>query len=634
MKKYLAYILIYTIMIISMNTNFAEVSIVAPAVADTDHGYVGTSIDIEVRVSNGSGHVYMDTLPMTELDMQSSARIAAKVAFDICNKNQKNYDVYYIVRSDIPIVGGPSAGGAMCVATVAELNNWSINKNVMMTGMIYPDGGIGPVGGILEKIKAAKESGAKYFLIPYGERYVKVDQLKGGNNTVDAIEYGKSLGIKVIEIKSIYDAIYYFTNYKIIENSNTSNPVIMKKYKDDTKSLADEVLSQANHNYDYIENRLYQERSNPYLNYNRELDLIKKLKTSKENINKAEELYANKSYYAATSRAFNAMITLEEINTTLNYLECTDKKGFIKNYLMTAQRDIEDKKKIINNEKLTKSNFEYILASKSRIYEAEDLIDRAWKEYYNDNLLSAIEYGSYGKLRGKSAIWWLKLKDGSNMETGSIFNNSLLSINELLEESQLKHLAQKYLDNSEIVVLYTSMVLPNVGITDEANDKLDKARKYYNSGEYLLSIAESIDAYVYATTYLNYNTDPEYLKEMAKKKINMVEEYNYMPISALGYYEYANSFNDTFSKALYYKYSIAYAQMDIDILKELNHNLPRRADVDFTYETKDRVNLFLNDNGYSSPNSSYNKIINFAYLVIGLSCGVFLGYFLKENKII
>ena len=176
------------------------------------------------------------------------------------------------------------------------------------------------------------------------------------------------------------------------------------------------------------------------------------------------------------------------------------------------------------------------------------------------------------------------------------------------------------------------MVLPTMGITDEANNKLDKAREYYNNGEYLLSIAESIDAYVYATTYLNYNTDPEYLKEMAEKKINMVEEYNYVPMSSLGYYEYANSFNDTFSKALYYKYSIAYAQMDMDILKELNYNSSRRADVGFNYETKDGVNLSLSNSGSNSSNSSYSIIFNFAYLILGLTCGVFLGYFLKGSK--
>jgi len=172
-----------------------------------------------------------------------------------------------------------------------------------------------------------------------------------------------------------------------------------------------------------------------------------------------------------------------------------------------------------------------------------------------------------------------------------------------------------------------------MGITDEANNKLDRAEEYYNSGEYLLSIAESINAYVYATTYLNYNTDPEYLRKMAKKKINTVEKYNYVPMSALGYYEYANSFNDTFSKALYYKYSIAYAQMDMDILKELNHNhnSSRRAGVGFTYETKDGVNLYLSDNRSNSSNSSYSIIFNFAYLILGLSCGVFLGYFINRK---
>ena len=157
---------------------------------------MGAPINIDVKVSNGSGHVYMDTMPMTQMDMQGSARIASKVAFDITGKNQNNYDVYYIVRSDVPVIGGPSAGATLCVATIASLNNWSINKNVMMTGMINPDGSVGPVGGILEKIKAAKSMNVDYFLIPHGERYVSAGI--GENDTVDAVEYGKEMGIKVI----------------------------------------------------------------------------------------------------------------------------------------------------------------------------------------------------------------------------------------------------------------------------------------------------------------------------------------------------------------------------------------------------------------------------------------------------
>jgi len=616
MKKYLLFLLIS----IFLNIAFGDVTITVPAVSKTDYGYVGTTINIDVRVSNGSGHVFIDTLPVTEMDMQSSARIAAKVAFDVCNKNQKDYDVYYIVRSKVPIVGGPSAGGALCVATIAELNNWSINRDVMMTGMIYPDGGIGPVGGILEKLKAAKVAGARYFLIPYGERYVTLEGLstEGGNTTIDVVEYGKKLGVKVVEVRSIYDAIYYFTNYTLVEENYTSNPILEEAYRRKMKNLADEVLKLTENSYNYVNDRL-NNNLNVGLNYQMETNLKKRLKECSNDLKMAKKLYSQGYYYAATSKAFGVMINLETINTTLNYIESTDKRSYLKNYLINIQEDIENKKKIIKNKKLTKNNFEYILASKSRIYESEDLIDKAWKEYYNDNPFSAIEYASYGKWRGKSAIWWLGLSS----------DEGILPDGEHIDEYQLMPLAQKYLDNAEVVVLYCSMVLPETGLIEDAEEKLDKAKEYYEKGEYLLSITESIDAYVYATTYLNYNTDTDYLKERAEKRIyKVMGRYRYLPVSAMGYYEYANSFNNTFYKALYYKYSIAYAQMDIDILKEINHN--------YTGEG----NFFILRNLSSSPGTIcsvnnhgfYAVVIDIAYLFIGLFCGVLLGYFIGKNN--
>jgi len=616
MKKYLFLLLTLTF----LNITFADITVTVPAVFETDYGYVGTTINIDVKVSNGSGHVFIDTLPVTGMDMQSSARIAAKVAFDVCNRDQENYDVYYIVRSKVPIVGGPSAGGALCVATIAALNNWSINRDVMMTGMIYPDGGIGPVGGILEKLKAAKIAGAKYFLIPYGERYVTVEDpySKNNNITVDVVEYGKKLGVKVIEIKSIYDAIYYFTNHTLVEGNYSPNPVLEDIYKEKMKNLADEVLKLTKENYNYVNNRLNND-SSVMLNYQMEINLKKRLEESKKDLNVAQRLYSQGYYYAATSKAFGVMINLEVINTTLNYMESTDKRGYLKDYLINIQKDIDDKKEIIKNKSLTKSNFEYILASKSRIYEGEDLMDKAWKEYYNGNFLSAIEYASYGKWRGKSAIWWLKLAD-----------EDVPSDEELIDESQFIPLAQKYLDNAEIVVFYSSLVLPDTGLIDDAEDKLDKAREYYEKGEYLLSIAESIDAYVYATTSLNYNnTDMKYLKDMAEKKIyKVMDNYGYLPVSAMGYYEYANSLNDTFSKVLYYEYSAAYSQMDIDILKEIGHRYRRES------------NTFILQNLSSSTGRIYSEdhhvlyavAVNIIYLFIGLFCGVLVGYFIRKDN--
>ncbi|WP_292460546.1 S16 family serine protease [Methanothermococcus sp.] len=621
MKKYFLLFLLLTIPI-----SVADVSIVAPAVAETDYGYIGAPVNMDVKVLNGSGHVYMDTMPMTQLDMQGSARIAAKVAFDICGKNQKDYDVYYVVRSNVPVIGGPSAGATLCVATIAALNNWSLNKNVMMTGMINPDGSIGPVGGILEKIKAAKSMNVKYFLIPYGERYVSADDLTDNNNTVDVVKYGKSLGINVIEVKSIYDAVYYFTNHKIVEKDYKSNPVINSIYSNMMKNLSDKVLKKVNNNYEYVKDRLeYEYEYNIRMNYNLKHELDEKLKTSKANINLANNLYLNKSYYAATSKAFGALINLESINTTLNYIDSDDGKDYVKGYLLSIQNKLNNEKNLIDNENLSKNNIEYIVASKSRIYEAEELIDSAWKEYYNNKPLSAIKYGAYAKLRGDSAIWWLYLNNKYNKNIK----------NRAINKSDLKYLAQEYLDNSEVVVLYSSMIFPT-DLANNAMKNLDDAKEYYNQRAYLLSISKSIDAYVYATTSLNYMEDTSYLKELAEKKINLAENYGngIIPISALGYYEYANTFNDKMSKILYYKYSMAYAQMDIDILNEINENTSNVLEYNIVNRSiPTNVNNITNNNTNSNfGNNKITSISDIIFLIIGLFCGIFVGYFLKKRE--
>ena len=104
---------------------YRNVTVYAPAVATTDDGYVGVISTITVTIqNNGSGRVFVDTHPLTQVDMQGSARLAVKVASTLvrndqtCEVNPDNYDYLFVVRTSPPIIGGPSAGGVMTVATV------------------------------------------------------------------------------------------------------------------------------------------------------------------------------------------------------------------------------------------------------------------------------------------------------------------------------------------------------------------------------------------------------------------------------------------------------------------------------------------------------------------------------------
>ncbi|MCL4533850.1 MAG: hypothetical protein M1370_01645 [Bacteroidetes bacterium] len=100
-------------------------------------------------------------------------------------------------------VDGPSAGAMMTVATMAALLGHSVNPDVVMTGTINPDGTIGPVGGIPQKIDGAAEKGKKVVLVPAGSRQ-SVDL--NTNRSVDVVERGRGKNLQVKEVADIYEA--------------------------------------------------------------------------------------------------------------------------------------------------------------------------------------------------------------------------------------------------------------------------------------------------------------------------------------------------------------------------------------------------------------------------------------------
>ena len=179
--------------------------------------FEGVSADLYVRVvCPGNGHVYVETRPLSEVDTQASARIAAMVASRIAGIPFTFCDFFVSIKADTPIIGGPSASAAMAVAFTAALLRLPINESVVMTGMIMPDGSVGPVGGLVGKLEAAVARGAKVFLVPYGQtkdvRYVVIEKKGPGYiyreikpEVIDLIVYGAKLGIKVKQVATIYE---------------------------------------------------------------------------------------------------------------------------------------------------------------------------------------------------------------------------------------------------------------------------------------------------------------------------------------------------------------------------------------------------------------------------------------------
>jgi len=61
---------------------------------------------------------------------------------------------------------GPSAGVAMCTALVSVLTGIAVRADVAMTGEITLRGEVLPIGGLKEKLLAARRGGIKTVIIP------------------------------------------------------------------------------------------------------------------------------------------------------------------------------------------------------------------------------------------------------------------------------------------------------------------------------------------------------------------------------------------------------------------------------------------------------------------------------------
>jgi Lon-like protease len=97
---------------------------------------------------------------------------------------------------------GPSAGAAMAVGFIAMFKGERIQRGMAMTGTLEPGGRIGWVGGIPDKIRAAKREGYHTVLVPRGQLYSPQWNL---------VELSFQLNIAVKEVDTVDDAYLLMT---------------------------------------------------------------------------------------------------------------------------------------------------------------------------------------------------------------------------------------------------------------------------------------------------------------------------------------------------------------------------------------------------------------------------------------
>jgi PDZ domain-containing protein len=119
------------------------------------------------------------------------------------------YKYVFPFKIDVSLgdVGGPSAGTMFAIGIIDKLTPGALlgKNHAAGTGTIEPNGSVGPIGGIVQKMYAAKAAGATVFLAPSdncaetvgktpsGLRVFKIKQLKQAVEILTAMQSGSSL---------------------------------------------------------------------------------------------------------------------------------------------------------------------------------------------------------------------------------------------------------------------------------------------------------------------------------------------------------------------------------------------------------------------------------------------------------
>ena len=130
----------------------------------------GDTLQIEVNVMPGKGEIVL-TGQMGDV-MQESAVIGLSYIRSVANKYKISQDFFkkndihiHIPEGAVP-KDGPSAGITMATAMVSAFTKKKVYCKLAMTGEITLRGKVLPIGGLKEKLLAAKTAGIKKVLIP------------------------------------------------------------------------------------------------------------------------------------------------------------------------------------------------------------------------------------------------------------------------------------------------------------------------------------------------------------------------------------------------------------------------------------------------------------------------------------
>jgi len=309
----------------------------APAVlVGVDRGVL-TNITLNVTPGNGTILVNPASSGTVGSDTRASAVTAVGYATSFLNIDENSYNYRFQIGDNNSNVSGPSAGLALTLLTISGLEHTHLNSNFTLTGTISANGTVGPIGGVFDKLQAAKTINARFMLVPYVS-----------NQSQDYLIYylsQQTYGIPVIEVKNVSQAIPYAfgnaqpvplqynisTNYHIGQLQNASavcpscNGTLFSPLANFTFNLTSGEISQLNSTHfaaikSQFANDLSQYRqlaSKGYLYTGADLAFLE-----------YQSVYVFLNYNASQQSAYNLMQNISYYCNSLNYTPQTTQGNY------------------------------------------------------------------------------------------------------------------------------------------------------------------------------------------------------------------------------------------------------------------------------------------------------------------
>ncbi|MFA5405741.1 MAG: S16 family serine protease [Candidatus Nanoarchaeia archaeon] len=468
-----------------------ECSTVLVGVMETSTGYEGVLANLTVMTSNGTGNVWVDTMPLTMIETQVSARLAQEVACDLLNLNCSTIDFFFVLRSEHSMVGGPSAGGAMAVCAMAALLEKPVYSDVAMTGTINPDGSIGPVGAVGAKAMVVDDY--HYFLVPE-----------------DSPEITGELNVEVVGVRDVVDALKYYTGYELVLGNVSNEELVNDDYVSAMRLMSESLLSEA---------QLVLNGSSAGLLLNQSLDY-----------------YNNMSYYSSASYSVQSLIESY-------YAQYVDSD--VEAIIDLVSQDINDFKTDFLSSIVIDHlyDLESFAITMERISEAEQLVDDSRLALLDDPIVALGDI-AFAKARLVTAVEWSSLLDYFSDSKVISFNvNSIRSL--VIERLEFARNSITYAQTIiEPLYLVSAQEHLNQAVSAYNNGDL-----VYSLFESLKSRAEA-NLMMEVRGMENVSSKIDFKREAAQRAISNAMTRGFIPLMALSYLEYADAFDDAPYQAL------------------------------------------------------------------------------------